>query len=242
MDNIRQKIITFIQYSNAFTVGLVLVLFGAGVIFAASPEARQAVSEAIGQEVVTEQTGVDNTAILAADLSAFDPQMKIEAVSEDEKNYYVEYSFSTLGIQDNVWQPISRKLSMIIDKLSLQGGDLGLYVQKQLNEIAQNELVFLKKVQTAEIAKGKTEIAQTTEYTGLIGLVLDVKNAILPGYEPVVAPNDQLSAVNNPVSPVVPAEPGNPSNATTTKETTGGDHTRSVVPAEPLNNATSTDN
>lgn len=39
---------------------------------------------------------------MAADLSAFDPQMKIEEVSEDEKNYYVEYSFSTL--QAPQWQ------------------------------------------------------------------------------------------------------------------------------------------
>jgi len=239
MDNIRQKIITFVQYSNAFTVGLVLVLFGAGVIFAASPEARDAVSEAIGQEVVVEQTGVDNAALLAADLAAFDPQMKVENVSEDEENYYVDYSFQTLGIQDNVWQPISRQLSMTIDKLSLQGGDLGLYVQKQLNEIAQNQLSYLKQAQQAEQEKGKTEIAKTTEYTGLIGLVLDVKNAILPGYEPVVSPNDQLSVINvppDPVSPVVPATPGNPSNATTTKETTGGGSNT------PINNATTTDN
>lgn len=192
MPTLKEKIIDFIKYHNAFTIGLVLALVFGGLIFA-SEDVRNAV---IGEEVVTQERGIDNKAILETDLESYDPQMKVENVTEDDKNYYVDYSFQTLGIQDNIWQPIRRDLSMIIDKSSLEGGDLGLYVQKQLSEIAQNELAYLKQVQAAEKEKGTTQIVRTTEYTGLIGLVLDVKNAILPGYEPVVK-NDQLSVITD---------------------------------------------
>ncbi|NCB08943.1 MAG: hypothetical protein EOM73_12360, partial [Bacteroidia bacterium] len=95
----------------------------------------------------------------------------------------MDYSFRTLEIQDNIWQEAQRRSSMAIDKLSLAGKDLGLYVQEQLVQIAQNEQNYLKQVQAAETKKGPTQIARAAEYTGLIGLVLDAKNAILPGYD-----------------------------------------------------------
>lgn len=180
----QSKILDFIKYHNGFVLGLVLALFGGAAIFAASPEAREAV---LGKEIVS-QTGVDNGALLAADLGNFDFQMKIENVGEDDGNYYVDYSFQTLGIQNNVWQTAPRHASMKIDKSSLAGEDLGLYVQKQLAQIAQNERDYLRQAQNAEIGKGLTRVVRTTEYTGLIGLVLDAKNAILPGYDPVVKP------------------------------------------------------
>jgi len=180
----QSKILDFIKYHNGFVLGLVLALFGGAAIFAASPEAREAV---LGKEIVT-QTGIDNGALLAADLGNFDFQMKIENVGEDDSSYYVDYSFQTLEIQNNVWQTAKRRASMKIDKYSLAGEDLGLYVQKQLAQIAQNERDYLQQAQNAEKEKGPTQIARTTAYTGLIGLVLDAKNAILPGYDPVVKP------------------------------------------------------
>jgi len=68
-----KAIINFVKYNNAFVIGLVLVLFGGGAIFAASPDARSAV---VGKEIVTVQ-GVDNSRIINADLENFDFQMKI---------------------------------------------------------------------------------------------------------------------------------------------------------------------
>jgi len=183
-ETIKNKITHFVKYHNGFVVGLMLALFGGAAIFAASPQAREAV---LGEEIVTE-SGVDNSALLAALLDDFDFGMTVENVTEDDGNYYIDYSFNTYQIQDNVWQIAPRHSLMKIDKLSLAGGDLGLYLQKQLSEIVQNELAYLKEVQTAEREKGPTRMVKTTEYTGLIGLVLDVKNAVLPGYDPVVKP------------------------------------------------------
>jgi len=195
------KILDFVKYHNAFTIGLALALFCAGAIFAASPDARDAV---LGKEIITAR-GVDNSRIINADLENFDFEMKIENVTEDETNYYVDYSFQTLGVKDNVWQIIARANTMTVSKASIAGQDLGLYVQAQLANIVQNELTYLKQAQAAERKNGLTQIVMTTEYTGLIGLVLDVKNAILPGYEPVVKP--ALSELAQDVQPQPPEQP-----------------------------------
>ncbi|MFA5458670.1 MAG: hypothetical protein WC261_13690, partial [Synergistaceae bacterium] len=170
-----------------------------------SPATREAV---LGKEIIS-QTGVDNSAILAADLDDFDFEIKINDVAEDENSYYVDYSFRTLEIQDNIWQEAQRRSSMTIDKLSLAGKDLGLYVQEQLVQVAQNEQNYLKQVQAAETKKGPTQIARAAEYTGLIGLVLDAKNAILPGYDPVVKPAPVELTVASPDAPEETADEGN---------------------------------
>ena len=178
---IMNRVIDFIKYHNAFTIGLILVFVFSGAIFA-SEDLHDAI---IGEEIIT-QTGIDNTQLLAADLDTFDLAMTINAVSKDEENYYIDYSFNTLGIKDNVWQPLAKSATMTVSKAALGDKDLGLYLTEELGEIADYELAYLKEVQTAEIEKGKTEIVETTEYTGLVSLVLDIKNKVLPGYELVV--------------------------------------------------------
>ena len=217
-----KRLINFVKYNNAFVIGLVLVLFGGGAIFAASPDARSAV---VGKEIVTVR-GVDNSRIINADLDNFDFQVKIDNVTEDAANYYVDYSFRTIGVEANVWQAITRNLQMTVAKDALAGQDLGLYVQAQLANIAQNELAYLEQAQSAEKEKGLTQIVRTTEYTGLIGLVLDVKNAVLPGYDPVVKPEPvELAQGITPQPQELPQEPETLSepelteNATTTQET-----------------------
>jgi len=178
-----QKIIQFIKYHNAFTIGLALAFVFSGAIFA-SDAAREAT---IGKAVV-EQQGIDNSAILAADVDNFDFGMTIIGVSEDTQNYYVDYVYQSLAIRDNVWQTLSRQATLTVSKSALTDRDLGLYVAEELGEIVDCERAYLKEVQELEDKKGQTQIVQTTTYTGLIGLTLDLKNKILPGYEPVVKP------------------------------------------------------
>jgi hypothetical protein len=217
-----RRLATFIKYHNGFVIGLILTLFASATIFAANTEIADTV---IGEEITTEQ-GIDNSQIINADLETFDLRMKIENVTEDEENYYIDYSFQTLGVKDNVWQTINRANVMTVSKISIAGKDLGLYVQAQLSHIAKNELTYLKQAQTAETEKGLTQIVRTTEYTGLIGLILDTKTQTLSGYDPVVK-----TEVIEPVKPEeqeeIPQEeiieetvPETP--ATTTQEIGGG--------------------
>ncbi|MCK4473936.1 DUF5011 domain-containing protein [Candidatus Parcubacteria bacterium] len=176
-----QKIINFIKYHNAFTIGLALMFVFSGVIFA-SDDVRETV---FGEEIIT-QTGVDNARILSVDLENFDLGLQITKVNEDEENYYVDYIYKTLGIKDSVWQLVVKEKHLTVSKQTLEDRDLGLYLIEELGEVADYELSYLKEVQTAEQEKGISKLTATIDYTGLIGLVLDVKEKVLPGYEPVI--------------------------------------------------------
>ena len=208
-----QKIIQFIKYHNAFTIGLALAFVFSGAIFA-SDAAREAT---IGKAVV-EQQGIDNSAILAADVDNFDFGMTIIGVSEDTQNYYVDYVYQSLAIRDNVWQTLSRQATLTVSKSALTDRDLGLYVAEELGEIVDSELAYLKEVQKIEGEKGQTFVEETTKYTGLIDLVLDPVTKELPGYEPVVKP-PEIIVQSEPVSVCQLAESG--SLATTTPSVDG---------------------
>ncbi|MGP8322151.1 MAG: hypothetical protein ACT6FE_07525 [Methanosarcinaceae archaeon] len=205
MNNIFQKIANFIKYHNAFTISLLLVFLFSGVIFA-SDTARDAV---IGEKIIT-KSGIDNTELLDTKLDNFDLQMTIIGIEEDDKKYYIEYTFNTLGIQNNIWQKIVSQPILTIYKDTLgDNNDLGLYITEKFSQIADYQISYLKEVQEAEIEKGKQQIVETTEYTGLyqslIGKILDVKEKVLPGYEPVVvAPVIEPVFVPAPVLAPVP--------------------------------------
>ncbi len=181
MKNIFQKIIDFIKYHNAFTIGLALVFVFSGAIFA-SEDVRDAV---IGEEIITE-IGIDNSQLLLADLDNFDVDLTIDNVLEDDKSYYIGYSFNTIAVQDNVWQPIVKLEKFTVNKEGLGNRDLGLYLAEELGEVANSEITYLRELQKTEKEKGETLIVETLEYTGLIGLILDTETRVLPGYEPVI--------------------------------------------------------
>ncbi len=206
-----KKIVNFIKY-NTFTAIIIAIAFISVASAVASNDNIK--KNVIGEEIV-EKTGVDNTLLLAEDLDNFDLEMKIVAVTEDLnpaveldlsedskskepvdlRNYYIDYQYKTLAIQDDVWQEIFYQKQLVISKEELQGEDLGLYVSEELGEVIDYEISFLKEVQENEKEKGQTLVQETTKYTGLIGLVLDMKTKELPGYEPVVKP--AVIEVNN---------------------------------------------
>lgn len=177
------RIIKFVKYHNAFTIILAVLILGfSGAM------ASETVREATLGRAVVEKSGVDNSLLLSANLNNFDFQMQVSNVAEDEENYYVGYSYRTLGVEDNVWRQVVKEGLLDISKEFLGRRDLGLYVAEELGEIVDTQLAFLKKVQKKEVSQGKTFVEETTKYTGLIGLVLDPKTKQISGYEPVVVP------------------------------------------------------
>ena len=199
------KIIHFIKYHNAFAIGISLVL-----VLTFSAMASEDVRDAlIGEKIETWQ-GMDNSQLLAADLDNFDLQMQIINVAEDENKYYVTYQYRTLAVKDNVWQPVVEQPTLTVYKDALGESDLGLYVAEKLSEVADYVLNFLKEVQTAEKEKGLTKLATSVEYTGLIGLVLDIKEKVLPGYQPVVQAPESEPQITGESKPPLSSEPAQP--------------------------------
>lgn len=190
-----KKITQFIKYHNAMAIAVSLILT-LSLSAMASEDIRDTI---IGEKIETVKV-IDNSQLLAADLDNFNFKMTITNVVQDNQNYYIDYQFKTLAIKDNVWQSALKNKRLTVSKAFLAGSDLGLYVQEELGEVADYELSYLKEVQTIQKRKGKTEITKTTEYTGLIGLVLNVKNKIFPGYEPVIKPSViEIAQVSEPI-------------------------------------------
>lgn len=179
--------LNFIKYNNLVPITLSFILLGAGGALAASPEVRDAAAAAIlsqEQQVVS----VDNTYIVGKDLSGYTPQVRITGVTEDEENYYVAYSLTTIDIVEYVWQDVVKDEMMRVSKPDLGPyRDLGVYVTQQLRQIIDRELAYLGQVQEKERRAVSLAVVSTT-YGGLIGKLLDGTTEALPGYVPVVTP------------------------------------------------------
>lgn len=223
-----KKITNFIKYHNAFVIAVALI-FTVGVsAMAANEDLREQV---LGEKIVT-QSGIDNSRIMNANLDEFDFKMKIrekDGAMEDDESYYIYYQYRIIGIKDNVWQDLVKLKKMEVSKKSLAGRDLGLWVAEELGEVIDSELAYLKKVQEKENDSGKKIIKETTEYKGLLGLVIDTKTKELPSdYELVVKPKivEPIPAPSSPPpaddTPPVDTDttPPPPADTTTTTTTT----------------------
>ena len=197
----QQKILNFIKYNNAFTIVLMVFFLGFGVSFAANPDARESVY-ASEQTVVS----IDNSSVVSADLDNFNFNLRISAITEDEKNYYAAYSYQTLAIEDGFWQNKTIEKTLTVSKEALDGRDLGLFVAKELGENINYELSYLKRVQKLEKEKGESQKMVTTEYSGLIGKLLDPKEKVIEGYVPVISepvPEVPATVESNPEEVIV---------------------------------------
>lgn len=189
-----EKAIAFVKYNNAFTFIVASVFFGGGVSFAANPAMREAIYSS--EETVV---SVDNGMIMGVDLDAFDFNLKIDAVTEDENKYYAAYSYRTLAVEDGVWREREISKTLTASKEALDGGDFGLYAARELAENINYELSYLKRVKKSEEEKGESKKVVTVEYSGLIGKLLDPKEMVIEGYNPVIVPEE--------VVPPAPADP-----------------------------------
>ncbi|MBT9171319.1 MAG: hypothetical protein DDT18_01693 [Actinobacteria bacterium] len=183
-----QKIINFIKYHNAFSIGFIVVFVGFSLSLAASPEFRE--NFISSQDIVR---SVDNSYILAADLDNFNFALQITGITEDADNYYLTYTYKTIAIQDYLWQEVEKENTLTVSKSVLGDRDLGLYVAEELAEVIDYELSYLKEVQQIEKEKGLTQKIVATQYAGLIGRFLSPEEKVFEGYQPVVQPEEVVS-------------------------------------------------
>ncbi|MDP1721597.1 MAG: hypothetical protein Q8L37_00140 [Candidatus Gottesmanbacteria bacterium] len=178
-----KSLVHFITYNNAVPIALGVLFLGAGGALAASPEVRHAVYAT--KEIIR---AVDNTQLLAANIDSYRFNVKVNSVTEDDTNYYVDYSYTTLAVSDGVWRDFPKSNHMKISKRSMTGRDLGLFVAEQIGQVISQEMADLKQVQYAEKTKGVTPKVVAVEYSGLVGRMFDTKEMTFPGYVPVVVP------------------------------------------------------
>lgn len=183
--------LSFLKYNNAVPL-IMFAIFGmATASFAASPEARSAVYTSA--EVVRQ---IDNTYIVSANIPSRDFKMQVIGVKEDTDMFYVAYSYNDISVVDYVWKDSTVTGTLTISKKELEGGDLGLFVAKQLGELVNAKRAYLVSVQEHEQRTGATTKVIATTYSGIVGKFLNADEQVFPGYVAVIAP-----VVTQPVSP-----------------------------------------
>lgn len=192
------KILHFIKYHNAFTIIFVVVFFGFGIGYAASPQVRDSVYSST-ETVVS----VDNGLMVSTDLDNFNFNLKVNSITEDEKNYYVVYSYQTLAIVDGFWQTKEIEKTLTVNKEALGGKDLELYVTEELGENIRYELSYLKRVQKLEKEKGESQKVVAVEYSGLIGKFIDPKEIIVEEYPVIPEPEPEIVVAESNQAAVV---------------------------------------
>ncbi|MCX6738613.1 MAG: hypothetical protein NT098_00995, partial [Candidatus Parcubacteria bacterium] len=209
-----KNIIHFIKYNNFFTLAVAITLIGTGSAFAASPELRQTADNALVGKTET-VSAVDNTALLNLDANAFNPQITITATTEDTDSYYISYSFHTFEVSNGAWGNTEKTGNLAIPKNALGSVTLREYAEKQLREVAQKEIAFLKEAKASEEKKGEQKTTVVVAYTGLLGLIIDPvekqsESLVIdtpvafsaPLVETFVVPQETVPAVSGP-EPVV---------------------------------------
>lgn len=180
----------FLQYNNAVPLVAILFLGSVTATFAASDTAREAVYAA--KETVI---SVDNRYLLSQVIDDYSFNMKIEQVREDADNYYVDYSYKTMEVQDYVWQDVIKKGTFTYSHRELLGKDLGEFVAKQLGDIVDSQRKLLAEAQKIELRDyGFSPKVASVEYSGLIGRFLNSDTKEFPGYTPVVVKADTVPA------------------------------------------------
>lgn len=177
-----QSLWRFLAYNNTVPITLGIIFLGAGSAFAASPQAREAVFSS-----AEEVRSVDNTYIASADLEQHDFATQVTSVLEDGDIYYVTYTYQTVALVEDVWQRTGVERTLKVSKKELEGGDLGLFVAKQIGQNIAAERTRLAQTQELERGKGVTHKVVATVYSGLVGQMLDPEEKEFPGYAPVIA-------------------------------------------------------
>jgi len=107
----------------------------------------------------------------------------IEKIEQDDKYYYITYTFLDLIKSGNAWEyQLQEKIRNISKKFR---GDLGVYLAEDFKEMHESRLNYLKGKKEEALADGPQVRTEVVEYSGLIGAALDLAGNVFDGYEPI---------------------------------------------------------
>ena len=178
-----KKFLHFLFYNNTVPLIFGVLFLGAGATFAASPEARSAVIQP-----QSKLASIDNAYLLAATITKASASITVGAITENDTTYFVDYRLNTIDVKEGVWQPVTVTKTMVVNKESIVGQDLGLYASEELSEVHAAEIRRLKETQASQRRAGATPKVIATEYRGLVGQFLNPTTEVFPGYVPLIDP------------------------------------------------------
>jgi hypothetical protein len=210
--------------SNITNLAIFTIFAGGALTFANNAPVQNVVIGALGSEV-KKVISVDNTYIVNKDFSNYTPTISVQTVEENVDNYFVTYLLNTIDIDNFTWKDVTKTKTLTINKESLsEYKNLASFVQYELKQVINSEIDRLVRTQEVQkkVVSQKTTV---TDYTGILGLVMDSKTVVDDPYKPeastellvpvpeklVAAPDPiiNLENLNNPTpvqNPVLPIE------------------------------------
>lgn len=163
-----KALLDFIKYNNAVPIALAVVILGAGVAFAASPELRRSVlpEEPVPSAAVSARPA-DVTLLLSLNLEKYDIAVRIDGLVETTDAYLVDYSYNTYDIVAGVWQEARKAKHLDIPKALLGKRSLTDYLSEQLGQVSAREIAYLGEVQG--VAAGEADARKDSKYVSLVG-------------------------------------------------------------------------
>lgn len=161
-----KALLDFIKYNNAFPVILFVTLLATGAVFAASPELRESVFVPEAAPIGAPEKA-DASKLLATDVEQYDPALRIDAIREDIKTYYITYSYQTFEVTGNTWQEVRKTKHLDVPKELLGKRDLKEYLSSQINQVIAQEQGYLREAKI--LASGASTQRDSLKYAALVG-------------------------------------------------------------------------
>jgi hypothetical protein len=230
-----KNIFSFLSYHNAVPAVLIVLALGAGSAFAATATGILPLpvlaTPAPSADILAPE-GVDASALLSANLDAFDFHPTVTGVVETDTLYTVSYSVETLAPEGSEWAAVSKSGEFSVAKDSLGDGGLNTYVVQKLGDIENQGRTYLFRAQAAERKlAGEHAARPSSAFAALIGLVLDQIPVPVVRKPIPVASEPQASPVQDVVQEW----------ALQTKTADSGSVDASMADASVVSSATSTD-
>lgn len=156
---------------------LAFFVLGSGVF------AKTEVGQAFIGKKLTGVAGIDNKLLLEADLDNFDMNYRIEKIDEDQKYYYVTYTFLDLVENNQAWQYLIQEKIRKVSKKSRV--DLPKYLAKEFTQMYDTRINYLREEQISAQMIGVEKRVATEKYSGLIGASLDVVSSVFSNFNAV---------------------------------------------------------
>ncbi len=215
--NGMKNLANFLLYNNLMPVAFGVLFLGSAGALAASPEARDTILQAT--EVVR---SVDNSYIVNADVANYPYSVEITLVTEDSERFYIDYSLSTIDIENYIWKGVVKHKTLEVVKGAIVGSDLAEYVSRELTQVREAEKARLIETQNIERSLGETQKIVATEYSGLLGALVPPKEEVFVEYV-----SEQVTDIN----PAIFTESGVVAGAST--QNTGSSPTITVFGNNP---------
>lgn len=169
------KLASFLSYHNAVPIVVGILFAGGASAFAAAATGVLPLNTILAPTSdAARPQKVDVSALLSANLDAFDFSPTVTGVSETANGYTISYSIQTLSPQDGAWALHEKTGEFVVAKDALDATGLQGYAVMKLKDLENGERAYLVRAQEAERNLASERVSRpSSAFAALVGLALD---------------------------------------------------------------------